>query len=80
MRLRRAAAVRALGLVARDPAVAREATARLDRWLSGDQAALEPNLHDLAVALAARGGDRARFEGSAPSSARRPTRPSGAAT
>jgi puromycin-sensitive aminopeptidase len=62
VRLRRAAAVRALGLVARDPAVIREATERLDRWLAGDHAALEPNLHDLAVALAARQGDRARFD------------------
>src|SRR5512138_2618407 len=57
VRLRRAAAVRALGLVARDPAVAAEARARLDRWLAADRAALEPNLHDAAVALAARGGD-----------------------
>jgi puromycin-sensitive aminopeptidase len=62
VRLRRAAAVRALGVVARDPAVIREATERLDRWLAGDRAALEPNLHDLAVTLAARGGDRARFD------------------
>ncbi len=61
-RLRRAAAVRALGLVARDPEVVREATARLDRWLAGDRAALEPNLHDAAVAMAARAGDGARFE------------------
>jgi puromycin-sensitive aminopeptidase len=63
VRLRRAAAVRALGLVARDAPVIREATARLDRWLSGDRQALEANLHDLAVAMAARGGDRARFDG-----------------
>ena len=62
VRLRRAAAVRALGLVARDPVVIREATERLDRWLAGDHAALEANLHDLAVALAARQGDRARFD------------------
>lgn len=61
-RLRRAAAVRALGGVARDPAVAREAAARLDRWLAGDRGALEANLHDLAVHLAARDGDAARFE------------------
>jgi puromycin-sensitive aminopeptidase len=61
-RLRRAAAVRALGLVGRDPAVIREATARLDRWLVGDRAALEPNLHDAAVTMAARAGDAARFE------------------
>ena len=44
------------------PRVAREATARLDRWLAGDRAALEPNLHDAAVAMAARAGDAARFE------------------
>jgi len=61
-RLRRAAAVRALGLVARDPAVVAEATARLDRWIAGDRAALEPNLHDAAVTLVARGGDAARFD------------------
>ena len=63
VRLRRAAAVRALGLVARDQAVAGEAVARLDRWLAGDREALEPNLHEAAVSLAARTGDRARFEG-----------------
>jgi len=62
VRLRRAAAVRAMGLVARDPEVAREAVARLDRWLAGDRQALEANLHEAAVALAARAGDRARFE------------------
>jgi puromycin-sensitive aminopeptidase len=61
-RLRRAAAVRALGLVARDPAVIAEARARLDRWIAGDRAALEPNLHDAAVTVVARGGDAARFE------------------
>jgi len=62
LRLRRAAVVRALGLIGRDPAVAAEATARLDRFLSGDAAALEPNLHDAAVVLAARGGSAARFD------------------
>jgi puromycin-sensitive aminopeptidase len=62
VRLRRAAAVRALGLVARDPAVVEEARARLDRWLDGERAALEPNLHDAAVTMAARHGDAARFE------------------
>jgi puromycin-sensitive aminopeptidase len=61
VRLRRAAALRALGLVARDPGVIGQAKERLDRWLGGDRAALEPNLHDLAVAMTARGGDRARF-------------------
>jgi puromycin-sensitive aminopeptidase len=62
VRLRRAAAVRALGLVARDPGVIAEATARLDRWLSGERGALEANLHEAAVVMAARGGDPARFE------------------
>lgn len=61
-RLRRAAAVRALGLVARDAAVIAEARGRLDRWVSGDRGALEPNLHDAAVTLVARGGDAARFD------------------
>jgi puromycin-sensitive aminopeptidase len=62
IRLRRAAAVRGLGIVARDPGVVAEGTARLDRWLAGDRAALEPNLHDAAVTMAARAGDAARFE------------------
>jgi len=62
VRLRRAAAVRALGLVARATGVARDATARLDRWIGGDRGALEPNLHDAAVTMAARAGDAARFE------------------
>jgi puromycin-sensitive aminopeptidase len=61
-RLRRAAAVRALGLVARDPAVVAEARARLDRWIAGDRAALEANLHDAAVSLVARAGDAKRFD------------------
>jgi puromycin-sensitive aminopeptidase len=62
-RLTRAALVRAVGLVARDPGAAAEATARLDRFTAGERAALEPNLQDAAVAMAARGGDAARFEG-----------------
>jgi puromycin-sensitive aminopeptidase len=62
VRLRRAAAVRALGLVARSAGVVHEATERLDRWTGGDRAALEPNLHDPAVAMAARSGDADRFE------------------
>ncbi|HET6412233.1 MAG TPA: M1 family aminopeptidase [Anaeromyxobacter sp.] len=62
VRLRRAAAVRALGLLARDPGVLAQATARLDRWLSGDRAALEPNLHDAAVTMIARAGGRERFD------------------
>jgi puromycin-sensitive aminopeptidase len=62
VRLRRAASVRALALVARDAATVGELVARLERWLSGDRAALEPNLHDAAVTAAARTGDAARFE------------------
>lgn len=61
-RLTRAALVRAVGLVARDPAAAAEAAARLDRFTAGDRAALDANLQDAAVAMAARGGDGARFE------------------
>ncbi len=61
-RLRRAAAVRGLGLVARDGRTAAEACGRLDRWLGGERAALEPNLHDAAVTLTARSGDPARFD------------------
>jgi puromycin-sensitive aminopeptidase len=62
VRLRRAAAVRALGLVARDAAVSAEARARLDGWLAGDRGALEANLHDAAIAIVARDGDAGRFE------------------
>jgi puromycin-sensitive aminopeptidase len=62
-RLTRAALVRAVGLVARDQAAAAEAAARLDRFTGGDRGALEPNLQDAAVAMAARAGDAARFEG-----------------
>ncbi|HVP67242.1 MAG TPA: M1 family aminopeptidase [Anaeromyxobacteraceae bacterium] len=61
-RLRRAALVRGLALVARDADATEEAKRRFDRYLRGDRAALEPNLHDAAVAVAARGGDAGRFE------------------
>jgi puromycin-sensitive aminopeptidase len=61
-RLRRAAAVRGLGLVAREPGVVAEGRARLDRWIAGDRAALEPNLHDAVVTAVARAGDPRRFE------------------
>jgi puromycin-sensitive aminopeptidase len=62
VRLRRAAVIRSLGLTGRDPAVASEARARLDRFLAGEGGALEPNLHEAAVAMAARDGDAARFD------------------
>ncbi len=61
-RLHRAALLRAVGVVARDPAVVSEASARLTRFLAGEQGALEPNLHEAAVVMAARSGDAARFE------------------
>jgi puromycin-sensitive aminopeptidase len=61
-RLRRAALVTALGLVARDPAVVAEGTRRLERFLAGEAAALAPDLHPAAVTMAARGGDASRFE------------------
>ena len=62
VRLRRAAAVKALGLVARDAQAAAEARLRLDRWIAGARESLEPNLHDAAVTVVARDGDAARFE------------------
>jgi puromycin-sensitive aminopeptidase len=61
-RLRRAAAVRGLGLVGREPRTIREGCARLDRWIAGERGALEPNLHDAVVTMAARTGDAARFD------------------
>jgi puromycin-sensitive aminopeptidase len=62
VRLRRAALVRAVGVTARDPSAAAEARSRLTRFLAGEAAALEPNLHEAAVAITARDGDEARFE------------------
>lgn len=61
-RLRRAAVVRGLVVVARDKAAEDEAVRRLDRFLAGDRGALEANLHDSAVTAAARRGDARRFE------------------
>jgi puromycin-sensitive aminopeptidase len=53
--------VRAVGLVARDPATAAEAAVRLERFTGGARGALEANLQDAVVAMTARGGDEARF-------------------
>ncbi len=61
-RLRRAALLRAVGLRGRDEAVIEEASARVGRFAGGDRGALEPNLVDAAVTLAARGGDAARWD------------------
>ncbi len=61
-RLRRAALVRALGLVAREPRMVVEGSARLDRFMAGELSALEANLHEPAVVMAARSGAARRFE------------------
>ncbi len=60
-RLRRAALLEAVGVVGRDAAVTGEAAARLERHAAGDRSALDPNLVDAAVTLAARGGDATRW-------------------
>jgi puromycin-sensitive aminopeptidase len=61
-KLLRAAAVKALANVARDPAVVREASSRLAQAENGDGAVLDPNLLDAATLAAARAGDDAAFE------------------
>ena len=61
-RLRRAALLRGVGLVAREATVGREASARVTKLLAGDGEALEANLQDAAVVMAARTGDGARFD------------------
>lgn len=61
-RLRRAAVVRALALVARVPFVIDEAKTRLGRAWAGDRAALDANLLDVAAFATARSGDVAAFE------------------
>jgi puromycin-sensitive aminopeptidase len=60
-RLRRAALLRLVGGIAEAPAVLREARRRLDAYLA-DRSALDANLADPVVALAARAGDEALFE------------------
>ncbi len=62
VRLRRAALVRAVAGVGRDERAQGALRERLDRLLAGDRAALEPNLHDVAVAASARTGDAALFD------------------
>jgi puromycin-sensitive aminopeptidase len=61
-RLRRAAVLRALVLVARDPAVAADAVERYQRHVARHAQALDPNLLDIVVAAAARGADEKRFD------------------
>jgi puromycin-sensitive aminopeptidase len=61
-RLRRAAVLRALTLLARDPQAVQEAVERFQRHLSRHPHPLDPNLLDTVVAAAARTADAARFE------------------
>ena len=60
VRLRRAAALRGLGLTARAPAVLAAAEERFARYLA-DRSSLDANLADTVTTLAARSGDAARF-------------------
>ena len=61
-RLRRAAVLRALTLVARDPQSVEEAVERYRRHVSKHPHPLDPNLLDVVVAAAARSADAGRFE------------------
>jgi puromycin-sensitive aminopeptidase len=61
-RLRRAAVLRALALVARDPAVTSDAIARYQQHVAKKPQALDPNLLDIVVASAARAADEQRFD------------------
>jgi len=61
LRLRRAALLRIVGGIAEDAATMREARAWLDRYLR-NRRALEPNLADAVVGLAARDGDLALYQ------------------
>ena len=60
-RLRRAAVLRALALVARDPAAVQEAQERFRRVIASQPRGLDPNLLDVVVATAARTADRGTF-------------------
>ena len=61
-RLLRAAVLRGLTLVARDPNAVREAQERYRGHVGAHPRPVDPNLLDLVVAAAARTADRARFE------------------
>ena len=55
--------IRGLGLIARSPAVLKEATERVDRFLAGDGAAIDANLQDAASGDGRPApGDAARFD------------------
>lgn len=61
-KLRRASVLRALALLARDPATVAEAQERFASILRGHPHELDPNLLDVVVAVAARTADVARFQ------------------
>ena len=60
-RQRRASLLQLVGVVTRDPAIEKEARRRIDRFLAGDDAAVDPELRATAISLAARGGDARLF-------------------
>jgi puromycin-sensitive aminopeptidase len=60
--LRRLELITALGVVGRDPAIAAEASARVQRMLAGDKSALPPDLQGPAASIAARTGDAKLFD------------------
>ncbi len=62
VKLRRAALVRAVGVVARGAGALAEARGRVAKVLAGDKAGLEPNLLDSAVLMVARAGDAELFD------------------
>jgi puromycin-sensitive aminopeptidase len=62
VKLRRAALVRAVGVLARGGPALNEARPRVMKVVGGDKVALEPNLLDSAVYMAARSGDSALFD------------------
>jgi puromycin-sensitive aminopeptidase len=62
VKLRRAALVRAVGVLARSGAALSEARPRVMKAVAGDKTALEPNLLDSTVYMAARTGDTALFD------------------
>jgi puromycin-sensitive aminopeptidase len=62
VKLRRAALVRAVGVLARGAQALNEVRPRVSKMMAGDNTALEPNLLDSAVHMVARSGDAALFD------------------
>ncbi|MFL5346526.1 MAG: M1 family metallopeptidase [Hyalangium sp.] len=62
VKLRRAALVRAVGVLARGGPALNEVRPRVAKVLAGDNSALEPNLLDSSVYMVARSGDAALFD------------------